>query len=169
MLRDSNGMGGTTSSRRGRVTSMSLWLNSKYGEVLDLGAWLTEGSANVQKPKLSNPSHFPAAHRERIKEENERLTEEYEEECRKQSKVTVSISPHEARYGEFVFILAGETFTQDDLAALRSLRGSGLSIREVLRLAPEIARMAEAPTRENAEEFVRKRDEIRAEAAEANS
>lgn len=78
---DNQGILGHTSSLRGRVDHVSFWLNSWFGEVLNLNARLVDGQKIVQRPDL----------RKIKKGQRSAALKEYEEEVNKENRVVVNI------------------------------------------------------------------------------
>jgi hypothetical protein len=78
---DNQGYFRHTSCLRGRVNSVSFWLNSWFGDVLNVSARLIDGKSTIPRPDLR-----------RVKKEDRKVAlEQYESEVDKEDRVIVNI------------------------------------------------------------------------------
>lgn len=109
-LSDSAGGNGHTLSCRGRVDDIKCWINSKWGEVLDISVSLYEGKHIIDKPNLSR---VPKAERDTVKAK-------YVADCELNDYVNIDITLKENP--KFRLSIDGVRITKADLVTLRNIK-----------------------------------------------
>lgn len=119
---DNQGYCRSTSSCRGSVDNVSIWLNSWFGEVLNISAQLINGRNIVPKLDL----------RKVKKELREQARKEYEEEVSRENKVIIDIDIPAKK--EFVIKINGLPISYERLKMMENLKFKKLDMQlEVLK------------------------------------